>query len=882
MIEVPVPTTWAVGAGTSLSSQSELKSAAGETSQGWAMAGIDTAVEAARRYIIKRPRLTRLLDNANAHVLMLIAPAGFGKTTLAREWVADRPHVWYRGTTATADVAALAAGFAETISEVIPNAVTRAVSRMRATGRPEDDVEIIAELFAEDLADWPSDLWLVFDDYQFAMDAKAPETFVDLVLRGSPLRLLLASRKRPTWASARRLLYGEIYELGRNELAMDHDEAAAVLAHRPDAPAAGLVALAEGWPAVIGLAALAEGISLPEGGLPDALHDYFAEELYQAATPVVQSGLSKLALAPSLGDGIAEYLLGDQASEVIAEALRLGFLSARPSGLELHPLLRAFLASKATHRTKNSETDAKRLLSYLAELGKWDDVFSVLQRFSSESLFIDLLERGLPTFLSRARLSTLSAWLELGRAMRIDSPICDLAEAELAFHEAKRRKAEALALRAAQRLPIDHSLRSRAFYIAGMSARMDFHNSRAKSLFDEALRTAIDVRDRRDATWGELGTSLDLDLPDASQLYEAMVELNDGSASGEIRLAIANFLLTIRKGKPVGAARALLDSTHHLLLLLEEPHTGSSFRICRASALILQGEYEAALTAARDCENYATDVRIPFVLGYARRLRAMAELGMRHFGRCKLLLDWLDREATKCEDVFLQIESRLARARLYIAEGASARAMDILTEAPTDFPFEGERAEWLATQALALACLKNSEALPLAQEAQDSSSAIEVQTLVPLARAVYAVRRCSTDALEAAQQAFETVLNLQSVDPFVIAYRGCPELLGLVGRSQASQKHLVEILRNGHDWTLAKMHGAAVTSRSRTRNATLSKREREVLGLIAQGLTNKQIAVALFVSESTAKVHVRHILAKLDVRTRTEAALLATELAELD
>jgi ATP/maltotriose-dependent transcriptional regulator MalT len=34
---------------------------------------------------------------------MLIAPAGFGKTTLAREWAAERPRVWYRG--ATADVA---------------------------------------------------------------------------------------------------------------------------------------------------------------------------------------------------------------------------------------------------------------------------------------------------------------------------------------------------------------------------------------------------------------------------------------------------------------------------------------------------------------------------------------------------------------------------------------------------------------------------------------------------------------------------------------------------------------------------------------------------------------------------------------------------------
>ena len=196
------------------------------------MASIESAVEAAGRYIIRRPRLTRLLDNANARVLMLIAPAGFGKTTLAREWVADRPHVWYRGTTATADVAALAAGFAETISGVLPEAGMRAVNRMRAAGTPEEDVGIIADLFTEDLAEWPSDTWLVFDDYQFAMEATAPERFVDLLLRHSPIQLLLTSRKRPSWASARRLLYGELYELGRTELAMDHDEAASVLAHR--------------------------------------------------------------------------------------------------------------------------------------------------------------------------------------------------------------------------------------------------------------------------------------------------------------------------------------------------------------------------------------------------------------------------------------------------------------------------------------------------------------------------------------------------------------------------------------------------------------------------------------------------------------------------
>ncbi|MEO8437681.1 MAG: AAA family ATPase [Chloroflexota bacterium] len=55
----------------------------------------------------------------------------------------------------------------------------------------------------------------------------------------------------------------------------------------------------------------------------------------------------------------------------------------------------------------------------------------------------------------------------------------------------------------------------------------------------------------------------------------------------------------------------------------------------------------------------------------------------------------------------------------------------------------------------------------------------------------------------------------------------------------------------------------------------LTSREREVLALVAQGYTNRRIAETLFISDSTAGVHVSNILAKLGVESRTEAAAVA-------
>ncbi|MEU7168480.1 response regulator [Streptomyces morookaense] len=64
------------------------------------------------------------------------------------------------------------------------------------------------------------------------------------------------------------------------------------------------------------------------------------------------------------------------------------------------------------------------------------------------------------------------------------------------------------------------------------------------------------------------------------------------------------------------------------------------------------------------------------------------------------------------------------------------------------------------------------------------------------------------------------------------------------------------------------------------RLADLSPRERDILALIGEGLTNRQIGERLFLSEKTVKNHISRLLAKLGVERRIQAAVIATEAAK--
>lgn len=80
----------------------------------------------------------------------------------------------------------------------------------------------------------------------------------------------------------------------------------------------------------------------------------------------------------------------------------------------------------------------------------------------------------------------------------------------------------------------------------------------------------------------------------------------------------------------------------------------------------------------------------------------------------------------------------------------------------------------------------------------------------------------------------------------------------------------------------ATRHLLRSTARPEQAPEQLTRREQEVLALVARGLTNRQIADGLMISEKTVSVHVSNLLAKLGLESRTQAALYATRSGLLD
>ena len=834
----------------------------------------------AQRHIIKRPRLTRLLDEAEARVLLLVAPAGYGKTTLAREWVTARHRqpLWFRVRGEGIGVVTAAQGLANGIARIAPRAERAVLEFTAASPEPETRPDDLADLLGQEIDEWPADSWLVIDEYEaLGRDSPAERVVSRFIQRTAP-RVLITSRERPSWVAPRQLLYGEALEVGRHALAMTIDEAAHVLRNAPN-EAAGIVALADGWPAVIGLAAFLPNMGQTEAApVPEELYDFLAQELYERLDATTKAQLPWLAVPGTFDRRLAHDMLGaETADAVIRDAFAAGFISVRDEAeFEIHPLARSFLQRKLISPPTDRD-EARRRIRRLVEAGRWDDAFEALRRFQTAELLPELIRGSFDSMIVQGRLSTLAKWTDWADASAgADAPEISLVRAETALRRGDWRLAETLAASCVA-TSSDNRVIARALLCAGLAVNLLDEVARAKNYFARAAELDESPMVQRAALWGHFLAST-VESDDGWQAaLRRLEEARDPSPSHLVRVQQARMIGAVREGG-IGLAASTGLATEPLLDHVRDPIVRSGFLNSLADILVMAGTYAEAERVANRELREAERFRLEFVLPNALATLAAAKCGEGRYTASLGLLDRAER-TDQTADSFVRTNRVGLRVRVHLSvrnlEQALKSAAQLEVGARDDIHSEVCAVIGFA-HALAGAEADARHYLDIARECTWFAGTRVFIAATEAALVAHVDR--SIDRRSIRTFASE-VVRTGHLDSAVCVLRASPLLTESLKASDSGGV-LVLAARASKDRGLAV--AAGIEASATPRGFALSQREIEVLELVAQGLRNAQIAKRLVISDKTVKTHLQHIYEKLDVSSRTEAVTRARERGMLD
>ncbi len=204
--------------------------------------------------LVPRPRLLERLDRAQGGPLTLVvAPAGYGKTTLVSTWLdtIDRPNAWLSLDENDSDPSLLLTYFLAATRTIFPDAGPGTEALLKATTLPP--VPVLARTLNNDLDRLEGEFVLVLDDYHLIRE-RAVHDLLSELLRHPPrgLHLVLASRKDPLLPLATLRAKSQVTEVRRQDLRFTKVETAAFLrqelgASVDDRAAAALLERVEGW-----------------------------------------------------------------------------------------------------------------------------------------------------------------------------------------------------------------------------------------------------------------------------------------------------------------------------------------------------------------------------------------------------------------------------------------------------------------------------------------------------------------------------------------------------------------------------------------------------------------------------------------------------------
>jgi LuxR family maltose regulon positive regulatory protein len=887
-----------------------------------------------RPELVSRPRLIERL-NAGLHrkLTLVSAPAGFGKTTLLSEWVAGcgRPVAWLSLDEGDNDPARFLAYLVAALQTIEGNVGKGVLAALQSPGVV--NVEPILTTLLNEIASLPHNFILVLDDYH-VIESQPVDKALTFTLDHLPPRmhLVIASRTDLTLPLSRLRARGQLTEVRAGDLRFTTDEATAFLKRVVRLPISSddvcaLEKRTEGWITGLQLAAVAmQGLDQREqiarfihnfGGSHRYVIDYLVDEVLDQQTPGVQEFLLQTSILDRMTAPLCNAVTSREDSQAILERLEAANLFLIPlDGERRWYRYHHLFADLLRQRLRQTLPEQVPMLHcrasewYTRHGFQFEAVHHALAGGDLERA-ADLIEANGLSLIGQGAFATVRNWIDtLPKSFVWKRPyLCvyhawasnfthQLDAIEPYLQDAQR------ALRV-QELPADapasRDVRGQIATLRAWNAR----RQRDNPLAIEFLQEAVDS------------------LGDGNPWVRTFADLNLGLAyldDGELVKAADSFRDAVSQGCASENELASLMATSHL-----------------AAVLILQGRlHEAAKLCRRTIRDQLTRHEKPpptLCMIYLRLGWVLAEWNdvdgfFAHLSQGVILADEIGYDSVvrvgswtmAWEKQLLAEQGTVVQFSEDVAEIID-RVLAVETDASgTPHPSEGDAdISTIETQNIEVYLADDAyfeiwpgysdhararklaeegrveEALDLLARIVESARAVEGIGLMIEARSMEAMIYQAQDELDRALDALEDALSLGEPEGYIRTFvdRGAPMAQLLY---QAATRGIMP------DYTaklLAAFEGPTKDERQKTEIAPssfvvhtnvgrpssliepLSKRELEILQLIAQGLSNREISERLFLALSTVKGHNQNIFGKLQVQRRTEAVARARELGML-
>ncbi|WP_187806017.1 LuxR C-terminal-related transcriptional regulator [Aquipseudomonas alcaligenes] len=814
-------------------------------------------------------------------MILICTPAGFGKSELMQECVAQAPSgttvAWLSLGGKALGPADLLVRLAESLS-VVPGPGDVQVELCRLISRLEQPT------------------WIILDDYPRVPSAEL-DASLELLLTLTPhkLRWWINGRRRPAWNLPRLFLQGDLHELDAQALALDEEELGRLLIQHRLALSADLtrqlMAQSEGWPAVVRLLladSAATSLAQHIANGTAMMRDYLRHDVLDNLPAELLSAVRPLADMSRFSVSLCEYLLEDQDGTDVMDQLTLrGLLRRSPANNSdsdsfrvWRPLATVLKSLPSKHSASKSHV---RACQWFARHGEMSEAVEHALKAGQPELAVNYLQDWpLDRIISDGRDGCFLQWCDAlpDELLSVTPSLVLLRGWTLLLHnysDKAERCLEGLERFLPQPGPDsqrDLLVQFQAI-VAVISCLRGRGNSRQQCL--EALQS-LDVPAwpqrilchqalaRQSLAKGDLDAGQD-------HITQALsLARQRGSLMFEASLGVERVHLLIMRGEPGHA----LEQVEQLLLDLENAALVGPIR---GRLLLLRGSLLAGMCRdelAEECTwaglLEAERVGDGYVLQGYRTLVDLAT-SKEDFSLARRLLDTAERrlQALGLPEAGFREALAWMKGKLLLAQGWGEMALDSIRwgAGPLDIDLAlvpggcydlVQRAQLLAARAH-LSLGQDTRASMLLQGLlEDCQRAghrgLERECLLDLAEILYLEGQT-----EAASQ--QLCFALREVDHLALL----APLRSLQRRHPGWLEQLAEL-----DSESSRSPG---DTHSEEQELQLSPREQEVLELIAEGLSNQQIAERLHISVHTVKSHAWHINGKLGVERRTHAVAKA-------